>query len=382
MPIGDFGDLLDSQTYTQMENQPPNLRKRTKNVVVLLTQAQANQHIYLRSIAIDDAGLITAIPLGFFEGTHNYNRDMGLLHWLDDVFVVYTNDSSGRGNLWTILCEEDGTFPAQTPDYLRIADFSNVARRSHLYKPHNGILLTAPSTQDNFQPLETVGITDAGVMPDSGTGSLAFANAFRQHRVRQAAGDRIISLASSEATYYIYSHTCTDAGVLLVSPSDTWGPIATAGEYIALCKISDTVFAVLVVESAADMQIHTFSIKANGDINKSWIDSEQVEASLIGHPQMVEMGGGYLLLAYIMVGVRWRLKSYFIAEDGTIQDGAIGTKDLTSGFRGNPWLEHLNGDIWTFTYEEATKTIRIDTIDVETPSVTIAHNELVFGIGP
>ncbi|GAH36473.1 unnamed protein product [marine sediment metagenome] len=60
-------------------------------------------------------------------------------------------------------------------------------------------------------------------------------------------------------------------------------------------------FAVFVRENGTGAQIHTFSIKPDGTINKSWEHSVQVEAAAIGALHMMEMGQGYFVLAYNMV---------------------------------------------------------------------------------
>jgi len=380
--IGDFGDVLDSQTFTQIENQPPNLRRRNDNVALLLTQAPAHGYIHIRSLDIDNAGLIDATPLDTFEILTITHRDMGLLHWLDDVFVVYTNNHVAAGLLHTVGCDEDGEIADSQLDYLQVANASNVVRRSELIKPHDGVLLTGPSCHESTNANNTVLITDGGIMPASVADTMALPNAFNLQSLRQGAGDWIVCLAALPAEYRIHTFTCTDAGVLPAAVHDTWGPIASAQDLSSLCRISSTMFAVFVKDDDNSLQIHTFSIQPDGDINKSWEDSEQVEAAGGGSPHMMEMGEGYFVLAYTTADPNWKIKTYFIATDGTIQDGAIDSKDMTSGNRGNERFEQQNGNIWTFTYEESAGVVRIDTILILTPGVEGPHNELVFGIGP
>ncbi len=142
MAIGDFGDFLDSKTFAQYEGQPPILRKRTENVALLLSQGPGILTAHLRSIGIDNAGLITGTPLDFLTLPEGTSRDMGLLHWLHDVFVVYNNDHTAKLNLWTVGCDQDGEITDEKIDYLHPANATNATRRSDLFKPHDGILLT------------------------------------------------------------------------------------------------------------------------------------------------------------------------------------------------------------------------------------------------
>lgn len=382
MPIGDFGDVLGSVTFAQWESQPPTLRKRTNNVALLLTLAVGTGHAYLRSLAINDAGQIDPTPIDTLQLDLATCRDMGLIHFLDDVFAVYANDHMANGLLWTAGCDEDGEITDAKIDFLVLGTASNTTRRSDLIKPHDGVLLPGASRPIGGLDLQTVAITDAGLMPDSVTESMALPIPPRIQTLRQGAGDRIIDLVSYAESYYIYSFTCTGAGVLPVGVTDSWDLIPGATDHNSLCKISDTVFAVFVKDNDNTLQIHTFSIQPNGNINKSWIDSEHVESVAGIHLHMMEMGAGYFVLAYVMAAPNWRLKTYFIAADGTIQDGQLDSKDLATGNRGNPWLEHLNGNIWTLTYEDAMESVRVDTIEIGMPGAARPHNELTMGTGP
>ena len=382
MASGDFGAVLDSKTFLQYEGQPPTLRKRNANVALLVSQGPAFLQVCLRSIAIDDAGLIDATPINLIGISNGTARDMGLLHWLDNVFVAYVNDHTAKGMLYTIACDDDGTITEPPLDSLVIGQASNIQRRSNLTKPHDGILLTAVANPYPNVFLQTVTITDAGIMPPAVTDSMNLPYGNRVQIVRQGAGDRIIDLLSVMAEYWIYSLTCTDAGDLPGSVTDYWGPLPSSTDWNSLCKVSDSVFAVLSQDASLSVYLRTFSINPDGTINKTWIDEELVDTVGPSQLHIMEMEQGYFVLAYTFTGPKWRLKTYFIAPDGTIQDGGIDFLDRSTGVRGSPWLEHLNGNIWTFTNEDSLGVIRVDTIEIQTPTAGNTHNELVFGIGP
>jgi len=380
--IGEFGSVLDSQTFAQVASQPPTLQKRTENVALLLTVDPAAQYPYLRSLDISDLGIIDPTPIDTLSLPNVGARDTFLLHFLEDVFALYHNDAAANSRLWTVACDDQGVITDSPLDDLAVGQASNVTRRSDLLKPHDNILLTGTSYPYPGVHLQTVAITDAGFMPDTVTDSMDLPVRPRMQRLRQGAGNWIIELASLMPSFYIHSFTCTAAGVLPASVTDSWGPIPCVIDHKSLCKISDTVFAICTRDGVSPLKIYTFSINPDGTINKSWIDSEQVEASPSAHVEMTEMGGGYFVLAYNMVAPIWRLKTYFIAADGKIQDGEIDSLDMASPNRGNPWWEHLNGNIWTLTYEDVAQSVRVDTIEIDTISPNTAHTELTVGIGP
>lgn len=382
MAIGDFGLVLDSKPFLQVEAQPPNLRKRTKNVVLLLTQTPQFGRLHFRSIAIDDEGLITGTPLDTFDIMTVTNRDMALLHWLDDVYVAYSNDHFANGHLYTVGCDTDGEIADSQIGHLGIGQAANATRRSELFKPHDGILLTAPCYPYAGVHVQTVAVPDSGILPDSVAASMPLPTQPMQQRLRQGAGDWIVDLASTATQHYIRTFTCTDAGVLPAGETDSWGPIATTTVGCSLCNISNTVFAVFVENSDGTVWIHTFSINENGTIKKEWLDSEQVDDASAGHLEMIEMGGGYFVLSYTRTVEKWRFKTYYIATDGTIQDGHLATMDRATDNRGNQIFEHIEGNIWTHTYESTAGVVFIDTMEITTPTNEQAHNELMVGIGP
>ncbi|MBA7612232.1 hypothetical protein ES703_19468 [subsurface metagenome] len=382
MAIGDFIGLLDSQAFVQAAYEPPILRKRTKNVVLLLSSNPENILPHLRSIAITDAGLINTTPLGSLDLGATAGRDMGLIHWVDDIFVAYANDQNADARVWSAKCTETGTLTEPFGNVLLVGQASTINRQSDLIKPHDGILLTGPSYPYPGVHLQTVAITDAGLMPDSITEEMDLPVRPRTQRLRQGAGARIINLSASTAEFYIDSFTCSSMGVLPDSPDDSWGPITCINDHKSLCKISDTVFAIFTIDADGPLKIYTFSINPDGTINKSWKDFEQVEAASLEHLHMTEMGGGYFVLAYTMADPNWRLRTCSIAGDGTIT--LLDSKDIATGNRGNPFLEHLQGNIWTFTYEDVSGSVRIDTIEISTPGAPaeLGHTELIMGIGP
>lgn len=382
MAIGDFGALLDSQIFGQDENHAPTLCKRTKNIVLLAANKPATAIPYVRSIAISDAGIINPTPIDDLSLGGGSGRDMGLIHWHENVFVVYANDAAGHGDLWTVACNDAGTITDPPLGELRIGGAINIARRTMLFKPHPHILLTGAAAATDSATCQTVIVSDAGALPDSVTDSLYVPIRPSCQCFRQGSGNQILNLCPKSAVYQIYSFTCTSGGELSDSPTDTWADIATLSDRSPLCKITNTVYALLFRDEDWTCNIHTFSINPDGTINKTWIDSEQVDPTSEGHFHMMEMGAGYFLLVHRRTALESTLKTYFIAPDGTIQDGAIDSMTRATTNWGNPWLEHLDGNIWTLTYQDGNQIVRIDTFEVEMPEPERAHHELIIGIGP
>jgi len=94
------------------------------------------------------------------------------------------------------------------------------------------------------------------------------------------------------------------------------------------------------------------------------------------------MGGGYFILGYRFDATTLRMKTYFIALDGTIQDGHIGTMDRAFSDVSDLFFEHLTGDIWTLIFLSPGTSIHLDTLEIETPTEERPHHEMMMKIGP
>ncbi len=382
MALGDIIALLDSETFAQNQSQPCIVRKRNKNIVLLCSSAPTAVPCYVRSIAISDSGIIDATPEDFLSLGALAGRDMGLIHWVDDIFAVISNDSGGAQHLWTVECDANGVIPATYTDYMALAGAANMSIRSDLLKPHDGVLLIGQTNSITPTMVQTALITDAGLMGASPQDSMDLPLRPRIQRMRHGLGDRIVELFRDAGQIHIVTYSCTAGGDLPASVIDDWNIAVPSGDHMALSKVSNTVYAMFVKHTDNTGKIHTFSINANGTINKSYIDTEQVELVLHTALEMTEMGAGYFLLGYRFDATTLRIKTYFIALDGTIQNGHIGTMDRSFATASALFFEHLNADIWTLIFLSPGTSIHLNTIDIETPTEERAHHEMIMKIGP
>ncbi|MBA7496166.1 hypothetical protein ES702_06764 [subsurface metagenome] len=382
MALGDIIGLLDSEVFAQQATQPPILRKRNKNIVLLCSSNLTDNLCLVRSIAITDLGIIDATPEDSLALGADPGRDMGLIHWLDDIFAVISNSTGGVQHLWTVACNGNGVIPATPTDYMSLGGATNMSIRSDLLKPHPNVLLIGQTNSVTPVMVQTAIISDAGLMGDTPADSMDLPLQPRIQRLRHGLGDRIVELYRDGGKIYISTYTCTDAGGLPANVIDSWEVAVPSGDHMALSKVSNTVYVMFVKHTDNTGMLHTFSINANGTINKSYLDSEQVEAVVHTALEMTEMGAGFFILGYRFDTNTLRVKTYFIADSGAIQNGHISTLDRAFSDVSDLFFEHLNGDIWTLIFTSPGTSIHLDTLDVETPTEAVPHHEMIMKIGP
>lgn len=382
MPLGDIVQVLSTKNFPVYNNQPATLRKRNKNYVLLCAPLPDLEKAAIRSIYINDSGIINDSHTDFLSFGPTSGRDMGLIHWHGNIFAVISNDQTGAQHLWTVSCDSTGVIPDSTEDYLEVWAASNYNLRTNLLKIHNTILVIGQPKAITPNMVQTVQISGAGHMGDEHADGMDLPEQPRTQRLRHGPGNIIVELFRDDSVTHVVTYTCTGTGLLPAEVDDDWIIPVLTGDHMALCQVSETVYAIFIQQADLTGQIHTFSINPNGTINKSYLDSEKIETELVGYLEMIEMGQGYFLLGYRFSSTILRIKTYYISETGTIQDGHIGTGDISINNALNPSFEHLNGDIWTIIYSSPDTTLNLDTFEIVTPIAGVPHHEMIMGMGP
>ena len=382
MALGDIVQVLDTQGFAVHALTDIVGCARNANIAVLLTRDLASGHPLARSIAISNAGLITATPEDSLV-LHDHNMtDPGLIHFYDDVFVSITHDDSGYTRLISFLVSDVGAIPAARADLLQIANSSNTNHISELLRVHDHVLLTGSCRASDPKNIETVITSYLGIFTDPPADSMQLSISPFETRFRQGSGTRIVGLFNRSYELNIFTFTCTASGIIPATPTDTWLSYTSATSFSSLAKVTDLVYAVLGLDVGGNAVIRTFSINADGTINKSFIDTETVEAASADQAFMTEIGGGYFIVAYGVSGVPGRLRTYFIADDGTITDGHISSLDITSNSFSLVSMFHLQGDIWGMAFVGSATEVLLYTLEIETPSDEVPHHEMMLGMGP
>ncbi|MBA7685004.1 hypothetical protein ES703_93417 [subsurface metagenome] len=355
---------------------------RNKNIAVLLTDDLETGHPRARAIAIDNAGLIDATPEGSLV-LHDQNMsDPGLIHYYEDVFIAITQDDSGFVRLLSFLVSDAGVIPANRADLLQIETASSINFISDLLRVHDHVLLTGESYPAPTKHVETVICSFLGIFEDPAEDSLVFSDRPRQQRFRHGSGNRIVAAFSAAYHINIASFTCTASGTVPATPTDTWDSFTSATEHLSLCKVTDLVYAIFTLDVGGNAVIRTFSIKTDGDINKSFLATKTVEAAQTDPAFMYEIGGGYFIVAYGVSGIPGRLRTYHISDDGTTITGPTGSLDITSNTFNKVSICHLAGDIWAMAFNGSATEILLYTLEIETPTEAVPHHEMLIGMGP
>lgn len=382
MATGDIVKVLDAKTFSQGSSQPAILRKRTKNIALLCQNRVADSICFLQSIGISDVGIINATPLDSLVLGSAMGRDMGLVHWHEDIFAVLANDPVAHVHLWTVSCDDAGNLPISPIDYLQLADASNRTIRSDILKVHTSVALIGETYSISPATVQTVIVSELGGIDAAVADSMDLPEKPKNQRLRYAAGNIIVELWKGTTEAIVSTYACAADGALSASPIDSWTVAATAIDTFGFVKVSNSVFAMFIRHADNSGNIHTFSIQADGKINKAYIDSEVVEATISNFPEMTEMGSGYFIVAYKLSAAFLRVKTYYIADDGTIQNGHIGTIDRAFTDTGSLFMEFLGGNIWALLYNSPGTTCHFDTLEITMPVTERPHHEMIMGIGP
>lgn len=382
MALGQIVQVIDTQGFVLFGGKALVLRNRNKNIVVLLSQNIPDNLPLARAISINDAGEINATPTGSLVLHADAGRDLGLIHWHDDVFVAIDNDHAARVFLIAFSVSAAGVIPGAIIGELAVENASNLLEISDLIKPHDTIILTGECTPNPVKAIQSVIITEAGSFINGLTDSLELSAAAQQIRFRQGSADRIVCAFTYQGHIHICTFPCTSSATMPATPTDTWDSYTSNSDILSLCKVTNSVYAIYGADSDASSRIRTFSINANGTINKSFLATKIVDAKDLATVYMTEIGGGYFITAYGVSGVPGRLRTFHIADDGLTITGPISSLDITSTGFSFPSIIHLQGDIWAFSFLDTAAQIMIYTLEIETPTEARPHHEMIMKIGP
>jgi len=382
LALGDIVQVLDTQGFALQSGNALVLCKRNKNIAVLLSQDIAANTPLARAISINDAGTINATPTGSLSLYAGAGRDLGLIHWYENIFVAMVNDHTAANRLISFSVSDAGVIPGAIIDDLSLAAASNLHHISDLLQIHDTVIVTGSTYPAAADSVETAIVSIAGSFSAGLADKLPLATRPREQRLRQGSGTRIVEAYTSANVINIVTFTCTALGLMPATPDDSWAWFTAGAERVSLCKITDLVYAIFTYDSDGEARIRTFSINLDGSINKSVIDTEIVDTAGGGVAYMLELSQGYFIVAYQVAGIPGRIKTYFISDAGVITDGQISSLDIDLTGFSQVSMVHLQGDIWALCFLNTDQEIMIYTLEIVTPSEAGPHHEMIMKIGP
>jgi len=382
LALGDIVSVIDTQGFALYNAQPLFLCKRNKNIVVLLSQDLTDNPPLVRAISINDSGEINATPTGSLVLDAGAGRDLALIHWYENIFVAMVNDEFAANRLISFSVSDAGFIPGSIIASLDLATAANFAHISDLLQIHDTVIVTGETYPADPNHVESAIVSIAGSFSAGLADILTLPTRPREQRLRQGSGNRIVEAYTSANVINIVSFTCTALGAMPATPDDSWAWFTSDTERISLCKVTDLVYAIFTLDTDDHAWIRTFSIKVDGTINKSLIDSEDVDLAGDGVAYMLELFHGYFIVAHQVSGIPGRIKTYFISDAGVITDGHLSTRDIALTGFAQPSILHLQGDIYAMAFLNTNSEIMIYTLEIETPVDARSHHEMIMKVGP
>lgn len=382
MALGDLVSVIDTQDFALYSGEPLVLCKRNKNIVVLLSQNLTTNPPLARAIEINDAGSIDGTPKGSLELFDTAGRDLGLIHWHDDVFIAIQDDQYAECRLISFAVSDAGVIPGSIIDELRLRNSSNYAHKSHLSQIHDTVIVTGECLPGGTRHLETALVSEAGSFAAGLADSMEVSTQPMEQRFRQGSGNMMVGVFTDSFIPYIFTFSVTASGSMPATPPHEWASFTSGSERVSLCKVTDLVYAILTFDDDNKIRIRTFSINVDGSINESFIDDEEVDSSPGGSFYMTEMWHGYFILAYKVTGIPGRIKTYTISDAGVISSGHVSSRDIATTDFSEVSILHLQGDIWAMAFGNTASQILIYSLEIETPGDAVPHHEMIMKIGP
>jgi len=341
-------EYIDAIEITSTYNNAQSITVRNSNTICSLWTGDNDSNPTIRSFSIDNDYNITQTPVDTLQLAAVTMRDGGLIHVKDDIIMCLTGNPTAQEYAYSFACDSSGNI-GSIIDSLLISLASNSGYRHNVVNPHPGIFLSRP-------PQGAGGYTTWSFACDD-TGQIGAAYIDRMnntvnglHKHDAQTGNYLVSIDSSTVQAYIYTYSCDSAGDLPAANIDSWGPLTVIDAYSWIYKVTDTIFAIGTRETAGACMIRTFSIDGSGNINKSWINTKQINTATGSNYRFQKIRNDIFLTAHQESGVNHRLQTWDIDDSGIIT-GPIRSANNPAGddqINGHD-IQYLGNNVWIFS---------------------------------
>ena len=292
-----------------------------------------------------------------------------ILKHSSSIAVIFYGNSSSNQQLVTVEVNSAGQITDTVKDTLAFngfwAGFLSMAWRS------TGTLVMAGrmalSGGDIAPYVASVSVGDAGQLPGAITQTLKI------HPLENSStsiihlyGD-IMVVAHDDANHdgFITTFSCSVGGGISGSVIDSYEFESVDANELKICKVSDTVVAVVYKDPVGDGWLKTFEIDSAGNITASAIDSFEFEPGVAYRPNILHLLGDIFVIAWADADVDGQIITIDIDSSGNIGAAAIDSWEYNTVRAAKPQLCKVSDGIIAITYGDIDGDGRVTTIAID-----------------
>ena len=385
MAYGDIGSVLDTLEFDlAFASYCRVVRVNDTIALIFYCDTDGKQHVC--TVEVNAAGAITDTLKDSLIWTDVYCGYCSICKRADDMFVCgyrgAVGGSPGEAWLSTISVSALGAIPAATTDD-GIADATYVTGTSVIQLLPSLFVVGTKNASNNGQ-LFTMIISEAGAITTPPEDNFQFAAGIDSPPHICKVSDSVIAVVYSDGSSHgqLFTIGVTSLGDIDAGTIDTFGFDLSACDRPRICHVSGDIYAIAYRGPGTEGRLITVTIDSAGEITEPVEDSFTFEASTANHVFITKISDSIVAVVYEDGSSHGQLFTIGINAAGDIDASKIDFLEYEDTFSSFQNIIHMQGDIYLVVYQGPDTDGFCKSVDISTPVAGGAHHEMIMGMGP
>lgn len=356
-----------------------------------------------------------------------------ITHVVDDIYAVVLRQNTEVSLIVTFSIDNQGQISDTIIDSLNFSPKTQT-NDVRIAKVTDALVAIASNDVNYEGALDTVAINPQGIITDPKIDRWIWRHASTYPRKLRhlGAGNLAVSFVSGDWNGRVYTLKVSPTGIITQTVTDTLTYLVGACEHNFLAEVHPGIWAITVRGEPDDGWMYTMSISPSGIIADTVLDTfefdpvtcaqpthvhvrenfhavahtpadgkgvlnilEISEAGAITDPAVdtyvfdtvstveilvYSIGQGYIGVAYKRTPTQGYLKTFYVDENGSLNNTTLDTLVFDSVTATFPHVVHVTGDVWAVAYSGSGSHGTVKTFGLETPPEPGGRKDLMMGI--
>lgn len=380
MAYGDIGSTIDTYEFDTALCDTPHIIHISGDVYAMVYRS--NVALDLITLQISDAGQITEPYIDKLAVHATRPYACRIIHVGDHIYAIVGHDAVSSPAMNTASIQSNGQISDSRLDSEAWELYSIDTHAMFSIAPT--IILLAYMGTANAGILRTFTISASGIITLPHIDELVFDTWGSPGHCILELNSGVFAMAYHGPADDGWLKTFSVSGSGFISDTTIDGLEVCTDQRCCptFCHVTGDIYAIAYSTPGWTPHLLTVSIESDGQIGASVIDDEPYHPAAAGHPAIIHIGLGIVVIAYQGdPGTGW-ISSFQISSGGVITATPISTYNYDPSYAREPAVIHITGDIYAIAYQGPDEDGFLKTLTIETPPVARPHHEMIIGIGP
>ncbi|MBA7711606.1 hypothetical protein ES703_120572 [subsurface metagenome] len=381
MAYGDLGAVVDTLTYHGFRSLCNEVVHVVDDIFAVSFREGMDQN-YVRTFSIDSLGQVSDAYIDSILHDVNVSSDNNRLAKLtDSLYAIATNNQLYQPKITTIEILPNGQI---TDTVLDTCAFDLVTGfPAKLQKCGPGMLaMTSVGWSEEQGWLHTIKVYPDGSIEPAIVDALQFetGSCYEPWLEEIHPGTWAIAYQREHIYGQVKTFSISAAGIIYPSQLDSLEFEPGGMMYPSMAKAHGDFVAIGYSMVPNGGKLSIVEIGQGGAITDTVIDSYLFDPGESGRINTYHIAAGYIGVAYTNAAAHGVLKTFFVDENGSLNDTTIDTLEYDTAESQYQHVVHVTGDVWAVTYFTTGPSGKVASFGLETPPEPRGPKDLMRGI--